>query len=108
MTPSDTPSPQAESGPWAGFARRGLRNQVVCAVIAVLIWTMNTGTRGNLLTAWIYSTAIGSLCWLFIDGGRLLLARWLPATRSLHRTANWRFRQRPVGRPAPAPSQAKR
>ena len=91
MTPSDAPSPQAESGPWAGFARRGLRNQVVCAVIAVLIWTMNTGTRGNLLTAWIYSTAIGSLCWLFIDGGRLLLARWLPGRQTMpaqHR-ARW-------------------
>lgn len=91
MTPSSTPSPQAEAGHWTGFARRGLRNQVVCGVIALLIWTMTTGTRGNLLTAWIYSTAIGSLCWLFIDGGRLLLARWLPGRQDwpARRRARW-------------------
>ena len=64
--------------PWDGFARRGLRNQGVCAVIALLVWLMSSGGRGNLFTAWVYSTAIGTLCWLFIDGGRLLLAAWLP------------------------------
>ena len=68
----------APSGPWAGFLLRGLRNQLLCALIALLIWLMTSNGRGSLLTAWIYSAAIGTLCWLFIDAGRLLLASWLP------------------------------
>ena len=77
--------------PWDGFARRGLRNQGVCAVIALLVWLMSTGGRGNLFTAWVYSAAIGTLCWLFIDGGRLLLAGWLPGRTqdSAYRRSRW-------------------
>ena len=77
--------------PWDGFARRGLRNQGVCAVIALLVWLMSPGARGNLFTAWVYSTAIGTLCWLLIDGGRLLLAAWLPGRTdySAYRRARW-------------------
>ena len=67
----------APSGPWAGFLLRGLRNQLLCALIALLIWLMTSNGRGSLLTAWIYSAAIGTLCWLFIDAGRLLLASGL-------------------------------
>jgi hypothetical protein len=63
--------------------RRGLRNQLLCAVIAVLIWLMTPGARGNLYTAWVYSAAIGTGCWFFIDGGRLLLASWLPAATAI-------------------------
>ena len=77
--------------PWDGFARRGLRNQGVCVVIALLIWLMSSGGRGNLFTAWVYSAAIGTLCWLFIDGGRLLLAAWLPGRtqQSAYRRSRW-------------------
>ena len=64
--------------PWAGFARRGLRNQWVCAGVALVIWLMTTGQRGNLYTAWVYSASIGTLCWFFIDGGRLLVAAHVP------------------------------
>ncbi|MBL8349123.1 MAG: histidine kinase [Burkholderiaceae bacterium] len=47
--------------------------------------------RGNLFSAWVYSAAIGTLCWFFIDGGRLLLARWLPASGRApgERRARW-------------------
>ena len=77
--------------PWDGFARRGLRNQGVCLVIALLVWLMSSGGRGNLFTAWVYSAAIGALCWLFIDGGRLLLAAWLPGRtqQSAYRRSRW-------------------
>ncbi len=79
MPPLPAPSAPAIPAPvWHGFLRRGLRNQLLCAVIAVLIWLMTPGARGNLYTAWVYSAAIGTGCWFFIDGGRLLLASWLP------------------------------
>ena len=64
---------------WRSFARRGLRNQVICAVVALVFWLMTPGGRGNLFTAWVYSAAIGTGCWFFIDGGRLLISAWLPA-----------------------------
>ena len=70
-SPSDIPV-------WRGFLRRGLRNQVLCVVIGLVIWLMVPSTRGNLFTAWIYSAAIGTGCWFFIDGGRLLVSAWLP------------------------------
>ena len=72
--PTATPHAGAGHSPWQGFARRGLRNQMVCTGIAVLIWLMSSAGRGNLFTAWVYSTAIGTFCWFFIDGGRLLVA----------------------------------
>jgi signal transduction histidine kinase len=93
------PSPTAQTAPssadpplWQGFARRGLRNQLLCTVIAVVIWLMTPNARGNLFTAWVYSAAIGTGCWFFIDGGRLLLAGWLPVDARLHpeaRRARW-------------------
>ena len=67
----------APSSPWAGFLQRGLRSQLLCALIALAIWLMTSNGRGSLLTAWVYSAAIGTLCWLFIDASRLLLASWL-------------------------------
>lgn len=79
MSPLDAATPLP--GIWTGFLRRGLRNQLLCALIALLIWLMTSSTRGNLYTAWVYSAAIGTFCWLFIDAGRLLLARWAPGRR---------------------------
>ncbi len=81
----------APSSPWQGFWRRGLRNQGVCAAVALLIWLMSSGGRGNLFTAWVYSVAIGSFCWLFIDAGRLLLAAWMPgrSRQSAYARARW-------------------
>lgn len=42
-----TPAPP---GPWSGFARRGLRNQGVCAVVALVIWLMTPYARGVFLS----------------------------------------------------------
>ena len=75
-----TPAPP---GPWSGFARRGLRNQVVCAMVALVIWLITPVSRGNLYSAWVYSASIGTCCWFFIDGGRLLLATWLPGRHQM-------------------------
>ncbi len=60
--------------PWRAFMLRGLRNQLFCVGIALLIWLISSGGHGNLFTAWVYSAAIGTCCWALIDGGRLLLA----------------------------------
>ena len=84
------PADGALASPWAGFWHRGLRNLAVSAVIALMIWLISSGQRGNLYSAWVYSTAIGAFCWLFIDAGRLLLAsrlplRFLPNGRRRHR-----------------------
>jgi Histidine kinase len=77
--------------PWRAFGLRGLRNQVLCAGIALLIWLIGSGGRGNLFTAWVYSAAIGTCCWALIDGGRLLLSRWLtdPQRPLDARRAHW-------------------
>lgn len=82
-------TPDANTDPWwRGFVRRGLRNLLVCLVIAVLIWLMGPAQQ-SLFIACVYSIAIGTLCWFFIDGSRMLLSRWLvrcapgdPALRS--------------------------
>ena len=87
--PTLTTAP-ATPGPWSGFARRGLRNQGVCAMVALLIWLMTPSARGNLFTAWVYSASIGTFCWFFIDAGRLLLAAWLPGRH--HMSADSRAR----------------
>ena len=71
------------TSPWAGFARRGLRNQLVCAAVALVLWLITTGQRGNLFTAWVYSACIGTLCWFFIDGGRLMVAARLAGRQHL-------------------------
>ena len=90
-TPASPPPAGADSSPWQGFARRGLRNQWVCAGIAVLIWLMTSAGRGNLFTAWVYSTAIGTLCWFFIDGGRLVVAGLLARRSGRPTPANLRW-----------------
>ena len=84
-------SPAAEGSAWDGFLRRGLYNQLVCVAIALVIWLLTSGGRGNFFTAWVYSAAIGTGCWFCIDGGRLLLSQWLPARpgQPAARNARW-------------------
>ena len=83
--------PQAELGLWAGFVGRGLRNQFVCVGVALVIWLMSSNSHSSLLDTWVYSAAIGTACWFFIDGGRLLLARWVPGRQTMptQRRARW-------------------
>jgi sensor histidine kinase YesM len=62
-----------------GFALRGLATLGACLLIAALLATLG---GGHFATALVFSCAIGLLCWLVLDGGRLLLARlqhrWRP------------------------------
>lgn len=94
LTMQAMPSPPAATplpSPWAGFLRRGLHTQLLCAVIALLIWLMTSNARGSLYTAWVYSANIGTFCWIFIDAGRLLLAAWLPGRHhvSAYQRSRW-------------------
>ena len=88
---ADADGDGAEHFPWRAFALRGLRNQVICAGIALLIWLMSSGGRGNLFSAWVYSAAIGTCCWALIDGSRLLLSKLLndPQRSVDARRAHW-------------------
>ncbi len=75
---------------WLRFARRGLRNLTLCFGIAVLIWAFTPDGHGGFVTDLIYSVAIGTMCWFFIDGGRMVLAWWLYR----HRPDAWQHRAR--------------
>ena len=77
--------------PWRAFGLRGLRNQLLCAGIALLIWLISSGGRGNLFTVWVYSAAIGTCCWALIDGSRTQLSRLLndPQRTAETRHAHW-------------------
>jgi signal transduction histidine kinase len=89
MASTVTALPAADDTPWwRGFLRRGLINQMVCVIIAVALWLMSPG-RPSFVGQWVYSVAIGTACWFFIDGSRMLLSTWLvrhapdnPALRS--------------------------
>ena len=58
----------------AGFLRRGGINVALCVGIALLLAAR---PGASLQGALVYSLLIGTLCWLAIDGGRLLIARRL-------------------------------
>ena len=73
--------PLAEAvAPWRAFAGRGLKNQVVCLSVALLIWSLGHD-HGGFATVWIYSIAIGICCWFFIDGSRMVLVRQIELRR---------------------------
>ena len=76
---------------WHGFLRRGARNLLVCLLIGLLLWALSPEDHGGLLISLVYSMSIGTLCWFFIDGSRLLLARWLYRRRpdAWQRSARW-------------------
>ena len=83
MDPLPAAQTAAPTGPdlsWRAFAGRGLTSQVLCLAIAGLIWLLSHD-HGRFTTVWIYSAAIGTCCWFFIDGGRLLLVALLARRR---------------------------
>jgi hypothetical protein len=55
---------------------RLLVNQIVCLVTSLMFWVL-AYRSSSLLNVAAYSYCIGNLIWLFIDGGRELLARLL-------------------------------
>ena len=64
-----------ESRPELGaFLRRGGYSAVLCVAVALLLGVQPGARFGVSL---VHSLAIGGLCWLSIDGGRFVVARWL-------------------------------
>jgi hypothetical protein len=59
---------------------RGLLIQAVCLGIAALLTAFGT-RHATFIVNWVYSIAIGTSCWLFIDGGRMG-AVWLMNRRA--------------------------
>ncbi|MEN9631213.1 MAG: hypothetical protein RJA10_4441, partial [Pseudomonadota bacterium] len=59
------------------LAVRAALNQITCTVVAVVLWLLSIDD--SLWTALIFSLFIGNACWVLIDGGRELAARWLVA-----------------------------
>jgi len=55
------------------FAVRGAITQVNCLVVALLYFLIERD-RGSFGVTWLYAAAIGTCCWLLIDGGRLALS----------------------------------
>src|SRR5574340_756372 len=76
--PPGSALPHAAPDPvWRAFARRGVRNLALCGVIALVLWAIAPDHSGGFFVNLVYSVAIGTLCWFFIDGARLLLAHAL-------------------------------
>ena len=68
-----TPTPSLRRS----FVRRGARNLLLCQGVALLLWSVSGSGVYALAPIGVYSTAIGMLCWFFIDGARLLVSAWL-------------------------------
>jgi signal transduction histidine kinase len=69
VSATDCPPPRGRWQAWRSFAWRGLVTQAFCLAIATLLWWFSVH-RTTFYVEWVYSTAIGTSCWLFIDGGR--------------------------------------
>ena len=94
MTASALASHSSAGSTWRRFGRRGLLNQITCVTIAGVFYLLSDG---SFLVNWVYSVCIGTLCWLFIDGGRLLLPRALPALAPAASQSSWPGRAAMVG-----------
>jgi len=72
-SPLDLTSPEVRNQRRGRFWMRGLRSLGFGAVIGLVI----TGLTGQSLgTTMVHSICIASMCWFFIDVGRMPLARW--------------------------------
>ena len=71
MLPVAAPS---ESSPWRRFVLRGLR-VVAVGVLIALLFTLAAPRQFGVSFAYAVPITFG--CWFFIDGGRLLAARWV-------------------------------
>ena len=49
-------------------------NQVACTLIAVVLWLFRIDA--SFWVGWVFSMVIGNCCWLLIDGGLRVVARW--------------------------------
>jgi signal transduction histidine kinase len=67
---SDTPTYVRRS-----FLHRAAVNQLICLAVGLSLWLLMG--RRSFWVSYGYSFLIGNLCWLLIDGGRLLAGRLL-------------------------------
>ena len=67
-------TPVAPAPMLRGFGRRGLHTLAIGVAVALCL-SLLPGQR--LAVTLAYSVCISQACWLFIDGGRLLAARWV-------------------------------
>ncbi|WP_326538367.1 sensor histidine kinase [Pseudorhodoferax sp.] len=76
QAPPPIPSPRSR----LSIPQRFALNQVACLVIALVMWVghENRNAFGQIL---VYSLLIGNCCWIFIDLGRVAVARWLHSRR---------------------------
>ena len=70
--PTDEPGDGSLRRRLGRVAQRGLVTQIACLAVA-LLYTLIGRDGSSLRVNWIYSAAIGTSCWLFIDGARNLL-----------------------------------
>lgn len=70
---------------WRAFVLRGLRVVAIGVVISLLFALF---TPGQLGISFAYAVPITFSCWFFIDGGRLLAARWVNRGR-IAADAHW-------------------
>ena len=77
---SSTPAPLAPLAPspnteaWRGVLRRGLQTLALGAVVAGVLSLV---FHQNYASTLVYSECISIACWIGIDGGRALAARWV-------------------------------
>jgi signal transduction histidine kinase len=67
------PLPRAVS-PLRSMLVRAAINQLACALIALLLWSISP--HRGLALMYGYSFLIGNCCWLLIDGSRAVIGRW--------------------------------
>jgi len=75
----DTPAPFSPTPARRGFLARGARVMLIGTVIALIF---SLAAPHSLGVSMAYALPITFGCWLFIDGGRLLAARWVNRRRS--------------------------
>ena len=83
------PLPERYTRRGRDFALRGLRTLGICFAIALVI---SGWTDSSFVSSLIHSIAIGMMCWLAIDLGRVPLARWEHRNEppgSLAAASNW-------------------
>ena len=69
--PSIAARPLHRPGRWRRFAMRGAKTSAAALLIAICIWAL---ARHDFGTTLVYSLCISTMCWLFIDLGRDLVA----------------------------------
>ncbi len=75
----DSPAPFLPTPPRRGFLARGLRVMLIGTTIA-LVFSLAAPQQIGVSMAYALPVTFG--CWLFIDGGRLLAARWVHRHRA--------------------------